>query len=275
MQSSDKPSHSEIGLALPTEKTQDEIRIEASGDINALQRYRRSAVYRAEYCSINRAVELLRVEQDLRDILQEEQWLTKKPDSTSSWPLYRNDVQAQLQALNKRYWLLEREWWKVRNLFVEGPLIRGFDLWRSHPLWYMHRVLFEDCVRRGGCCSRRCGCCVNRSLNGTRRLGAGHCTLTCGCCHQSRGFELTEGEETKIFQDFHVVDDNTFYRMRINRVSIWGLSLDSHDSPFDLIVMPPGYDSDMSKEQTREDKANQVDEPFVLIDEEHEGEVIL
>ncbi|KAJ5484263.1 hypothetical protein N7453_012217 [Penicillium expansum] len=270
MQSADQPTQSENKLALPREQTQDEIEIEESGDIDALQRYR----WKRRDLFNGRTIELLQIEQDLRDIVQQEQWLVQKPEATGSWPLYRNDVQAELQALDKKYWLLERQWWQVRNSFVEGPLIRGFSLWRSHPLWYMHRVLFEDCMRRGGCCSRRCGCCVDRKLNETRQLGAGHCTMACGCCHQSRSFELTRGEKKKIVKDFHIVNDNTFYRQRINRVSIWGLSLDSHDSPFDLIVMPPGYESDVSKEQTGKGKTDQADEPFVLIDEEDDEEVV-
>lgn len=274
MQSADKPTRSEIDLALPGEKTQDEIKIEKSGDIDALQRYRWNMVRKAP-SYVGRAIELLRIEQDLRNTVQEEQCLAKKPEATGSWLLYRNDVQAVLQALKKRYWLLELQWWKVRNSFVEGPLIRAFDLWRSHPLWYMHRVLFEDCVRKGGCCSRGCGCCADRKIDKTRQLGAGHCMVECGCCHQARGFELTKKEKEEFLRDFHIVDDNSFYRQRVNRASIWGLSLDSHDSPFDLIVMPPGYESDVSKEQTRRGKADQFDEPFMLIDEEDEEEVVV
>ena len=231
MQSADELNQPKFALTLPEEKTQYEIEIEQSGDVDALQRYRWSVVNQMEYCCVHRALELLRVEQDLRSTVQEEQSLIEKPATTRNWPIY-NNTQAKLQALDKRYWLLERQWWKVRNSFVEGPLIRAFDLWRSHPLWYMHRVLVEDCERRGGCCSRSCGCCVNRKINKTRQLGAGHCMVACGCCHRARGFELTEKEKMGLLTDFHIVDDYSFYRQRINRVSIWGLSLDNHVSPF-------------------------------------------
>ncbi|CDM30367.1 unnamed protein product [Penicillium roqueforti FM164] len=47
--------------------------------------------------------------------------------------------------------------------------------------------------------------------------------------------------------NFHVVDDGSGYRRRINRASIWGLSLDGHDSPFDVIVMPPGCEKVVPK----------------------------
>ncbi|CAG7975487.1 unnamed protein product [Penicillium nalgiovense] len=208
MQPAYEPTQPKIDLTLPGEKTEDETKVEQSGDIDALQRYRWNVVHQMEYYYTGRALELLPVEQDLRSTVQEEQILTEKPEITRSWPLY-NNTQAKLQAFDKRYWLLERQWWKVRNSFVEGPLIRAFDLWRSHPLWYMHRVLVEDCERRGGCCSRSCGCCVSRKISKTRQLGAGHCMVACGCCHRARGFELTRKEKMGFLTDFHIVDDGS------------------------------------------------------------------
>ncbi|KAJ5774637.1 hypothetical protein N7457_009533 [Penicillium paradoxum] len=221
MQSADKPTRSEIDLALPGEKTQDEIKIEKSGDINALQRYRWNMVRKAP-SYVGRAIELLRIEQDLRNTVQEEQCLAKKPEATGSWLLYRNDVQAVLQALKKRYWLLELQWWKVRNSFVEGPLIRAFDLWRSHPLWYMHRVLFEDCVRKGDAVA--------------------------------------------------VTVDVALIARLIKHDS---LELDIVWWNVDVVTRLGGYESDVSKEQTRRGKADQFDEPFMLIDEEDEEEVVV
>ncbi|KAJ5944539.1 hypothetical protein N7516_004707 [Penicillium verrucosum] len=275
MQSAGNPTQPGIDLALPKEKTQEEINIEKSGDIDALQRYRRNVVMGGPgYMNLGRAVELLRIEQDLRSTAQEEQCLSKKGEVTDRRPLDWRDIQAELQTLNKRYWLLERQWWETRNSFMEGPLIRAFDLWRSHPLWYMHRVLLEDCVRRGGCCGRSCGCCVDRNIDKTRQLGAGHCTMECGCCRQSRGFDLTEDEKMKLLKDFHALDDNSPYRETINRVSIYGLCLDSHDSPFDLIIAPPGCERGVSKERMATAK-DESDELFMLGDEEDWEEVVV
>lgn len=110
---------------------------------------------------------------------------------------------------------------------------RAFDLWRSHPAWYMHEVLVEDCVRKQGCCSRGCGCCAKRQLS-TRQLAAGHCALTCGCCRTARGFELTKEEENEIYAALDFQANRKFYD-RIELASIWGLRLDSYESPFDLI----------------------------------------
>lgn len=98
----------------------------------------------------------------------------------------------------------------------------------------MHEVLVEDCVRNQGCCSRDCGCCTKRQLDASRQLGAGHCALTCGCCRDTRGFELTQEEQNEIYKDLDFQAKHDFYD-RIELASIWGLRLDSHKSPFDLI----------------------------------------
>jgi hypothetical protein len=70
------------------------------------------------------------------------------------------------------------------------------------------------------------------------------------------------------------MDDKSLYRERINRVSIWGLSLDSHDSPFDLIIIPPGCERGVPKERMTTAK-DESDELFMLVDEEDWEEVVL
>ncbi|KAJ5211315.1 hypothetical protein N7491_011135 [Penicillium cf. griseofulvum] len=50
-------------MSAEKEKTQDEMTIESSGDIDALQRYRRNLINRG-WPYVGRAVELLRVEED-------------------------------------------------------------------------------------------------------------------------------------------------------------------------------------------------------------------
>ncbi|OQE16487.1 hypothetical protein PENFLA_c027G07413 [Penicillium flavigenum] len=98
MQPADEPNQPTIDLTLPGEKTEDETKIERSGDIDALQRYRWNVVHQMEYYYTGLAVELLRVEQDLRSTVQEEQILAEKPVTTRSWPIY-DDTQAKLQAI--------------------------------------------------------------------------------------------------------------------------------------------------------------------------------
>jgi hypothetical protein len=142
-------------------------------------------------------------------------------------------MEKWLDEVNKILWNLTREWWNYRSEFGEGVLSRGFDLWRSHPAWYMHEVLVEDCVMKQGCCSRECGCCMKR-IHTASQLAAGHCALTCGCCRRTRGFELTRDEQNKIYQELDFQGKGNFYD-RIELASIWGLRLDSYESPCDLI----------------------------------------
>lgn len=167
--------------------------------------------------------------------------------------------------VNKTIWQLSREWWNHRSEFGEGFVSRAFDLWRSHPTWYMHEVLVEDCVRKQGCCSRGCGCCAKRQLS-TRQLAAGHCALTCGCCRTARGFELTQEEENEIYaaQDFQA---NTNFYDRIELASIWGLRLDSYESPFDLIKSGGEQVDDGNGELCRTDYTENWDDDSSITEE--------
>lgn len=51
------------------------------------------------------------------------------------------DLREELSILSKKYWTLERRWWKIKSSINDSPLTRGIDYWRSQPKWYMHRVL--------------------------------------------------------------------------------------------------------------------------------------
>lgn len=142
-----------------------------------------------------------------------------------------------LKALSEEYCALEREWWDWRRKFLEGPLTRGFELWRSHPQWYMHPVLREDCAKRGGCCGRDCGCCVRRLVSVCRNLEAGHCSIE--CCRKFRGFDLSLQQKAKYKRQFAGRDgegsrQNQYY-YRIYLASIWGLWSSSNESPFTLV----------------------------------------
>lgn len=140
-----------------------------------------------------------------------------------------------LQGLDWHYKLLEREWYDIMESFVEGPLTEGINLWRSHPNWYMHKTLREDCAERGGCCGRSCGCCWHReTLLGHREHAAGHCTVNCDCCNKNRGFALSKSAKERLERRFDLSRE-TAYFARIRDASLLGILKGSNENPFDLI----------------------------------------
>ncbi|OQE24826.1 hypothetical protein PENFLA_c009G00230 [Penicillium flavigenum] len=172
-------------------------------DINALQRWRYERhVYEQDLDEAeDRLAEFLDVETGLREISQREICLGEqfKQDPTR--------LDEEIKITNREYKRLEHEWRMIRDSFSDGPLVRGFELWRGDPKWYMHRVLREDCAGRGGCCGRECGCCLNRNFFWGRERAAGHCTVECGCCQKARGFELSEDEKKKFAIRYAVSQD--------------------------------------------------------------------
>ena len=215
-------------MGLKGDKCSGEIRLEESGEINILQRYRLLAHWEQhEGRPPNILHKLLFVEEDLREVVQEEIYIKEGPDSLKV-------SQKRLDALNTQYWILAQKWWHCRSLLQDGYQLRAFELWRSHPRWYMHRVLVEDCAGRQGCCARGCGCCSKRKIDPTRKLGVGHCTFGCGCCRTFRGFDISEGDRKSLKEEFRK-EVGDLVRHRITRVAIWGLVGESFDSPFDMI----------------------------------------
>lgn len=178
---------------------------------------------------------LLFVEEELREVVQEE--ISIKEGSALS-----KDAKERLNVLNAKYWLLEQMWWHYHSCLEAAYQLRAFDLWRSHPQWYMHYVLIEDCASRRGCCARECGCCLNRKIDPRRRLGVGHCTVECGCCRRARGFDVTK-EDKKLLKEQCREELSSLHKHRIIRVAIWGLVGDSYESPFDMIDVPPSYNA--------------------------------
>ncbi|OJJ43576.1 hypothetical protein ASPZODRAFT_73831 [Penicilliopsis zonata CBS 506.65] len=185
---------------------------------------------------------LLQCEFELRECTQREMALKdklagyqKKLDTEAG---LIQDIKVELLQENKRYWELELQWWVVRSAFQECPFTHGVNFWRSHPRWYMHRVLREDCARRGGCCRRGCGCCSNRQNWPDREFAAGHCTFECHCCENARGFELSQEKKSFYNQIFDLGKDNGYF-YRISHSSLMGLILYNDDNPFDLIDDPP------------------------------------
>lgn len=173
------------------------------GDINALQRCRFELyIYEQDLDGKeDRLAEFLDVETRLREIAQREM----------RWEYYQLSgarVEQELSESNKEYKRVEREWWTIRDSFSDGPLTRAFELWRGNPKWYMHRVLREDCARRGGCCGRECGCCLDRKFIGDRRKHAnGHCTVECGCCQKAGSFEISENKKNEFSIRYAVSQD--------------------------------------------------------------------
>ena len=228
-------SHSPTGMAIGGEKTEMEIKLERDEDINALQRYRyltwcKNAIHPEV------SYELLDTEESLREVVQEE--ISIKEGTATPGV----NAQERLRILNTKYWLLSQRWWYCRS-DLEDIQLRAFKLWRSHPQWYMHRALVEECAGRQGCCARGCGCCLNRKLLPSRSLGIGHCTLECACCRRARGFEVSPTDKKLLKEQFKNTVQERGYRItRYRQVSIWGLVGESLEDPFDMIDAPPSYD---------------------------------
>ncbi|KAJ6001848.1 hypothetical protein N7522_007075 [Penicillium canescens] len=223
-----------------------ESRLERKGLYTELQKYRWS---KSDAEMESPLLPLLRTELELREVVQRELSLqnwkpsheeTKKEDKGNQ--TREEAVQIQLQVLNKRYWLLEREWWKHRY-DCSGPVRRAFEFWRSHSQWYLHRNIIECCAARGGCCGFSCGCCVNRKIPEGRKLGVGHCTDECECCKArvSSITDLTEAQKEVVYSDFDL-NLSTSYYDALCRASIWGLPpvgmCGDERSPSELIRQP-------------------------------------
>ena len=220
------------------DKDDREADLEQSGDINMLQRYRLH-----QYCNEVKRYDtgppfdshkLFFVEEDLREVVEEEISIKEEHN------ILDKDAEERLYALNVKYWLLMQTWVDHRSCLENEYLQRAFELWWSHPKWYMHRMLVEDCASRQGCCARGCGCCLNRKIDPTHTLGVGHCTFECACCRRARGFDIST-EDKELLNAQRREKMKHFPIHRIIRVSIWGLVGDSYDSPFDMIDAPPTY----------------------------------
>ncbi|KAJ5173799.1 uncharacterized protein N7500_001730 [Penicillium coprophilum] len=227
--------HNPMAMVMGGEKTETEIKLERDGNINALQRYR-YLTWRKNAVHPEVSYELLDTEESLREVVQEEISILEGETTPEV------NAEERLQALNKRYWLLSQRWWYCRS-DLEDLQLRGFNLWRSHPQWYMHRMLIEECVGRQGCCARGCGCCRNQKMLPSRSLGVGNCTLECACCRRARGFEISPTDKKLLKEQFkNTIPEGSYRITRYRQVSIWGLVGDSREDPFSMIDAPPSYD---------------------------------
>lgn len=162
--------------------------LESLGVMNCLQEYRWVVEGQPDQQLLTGITE---TEYELRSInLLEERARASYNDSPHAWTL--EEHQTFMKGWDERYRLACGKWWKYKSKLPEGPWLRGFELWRSNPKWYMHRILCEGCEARNGCCSRNCGCCLKRLDNPERKLGVGHCTTDCPCCTKARGFRSEE-----------------------------------------------------------------------------------
>ncbi|CAG8403968.1 unnamed protein product [Penicillium salamii] len=206
--------------------TDTDIFLGSKGNINSLQRYR----YRDYFDNLREIYldvcpNLLNTEEMLREVVQEE--ITNREKGCLS-----TGSSNRLQFLNARYWSLSQEWWRWRSALHPGTQLWGFELWRSHPRWYMHRDLVNDCVGRQGLTTRGI-------------LGIGHCTLECACCERARGFKVSDEEKQRLKELYKIsLEDREEFRSRaIVRTSIWGITGGSWKDPFEVIDdAPPSYE---------------------------------
>lgn len=103
--------------AYPATKTEEEIKLEKSGDINALQRYQFDRFQKcADRTGPRPFVAFLATEYNLRQFVQGEMVIREMIDRESGYSTAGNllrceTLQIKLDGLSREYWLLEREWW--------------------------------------------------------------------------------------------------------------------------------------------------------------------
>lgn len=198
---------------------------------------------------------LFEIERGLRNLAQIERVIldtasdTHKDENSSD-----TELSTFLNEIRQEYYVRDSMWWYIRMQLPADSAARGFDLWRSHPRWYLHRVLREDCAQQGGCCARACGCCL-LPPRPDRARGAGHCTFACRCCEKARGFEFDE-ENFELLRDMSFLGPTSINESkcaiaggrydRLKTVLLFGLDQGSHKNPFKMIderveFKPPMY----------------------------------
>lgn len=230
--------------------------LEKIGAVRALQTWREAVSTEHEKQEIA-FTEILSTEMFMQSVVQRETSCLNELAVTDDDSI-RQQIEAELEGLQETYWIQERYWHWLRTALVPpNAMSRGFNLWRSHPRWYLHRALRQDCAMRGGCCGRTCGCCL-KVPRSNRALGAGHCTLDCDCCEKARGFELTDVAHDwtqQFFRHYYFGEDAFPYYRKLALALILGLEKGSPKNPFELIderiqftprvsrlTAPPKYD---------------------------------
>lgn len=229
-----KGNQTRLQQHLICEMTAEEAKHANKGNVHALQQYRYNKFFGVSHAYKDVSLRLLNTEHELREVVQEE--ISVENEIRKLGP--EGDLGERLHDLNIRFHVLKDKWYFYKSSLHAGVLFRAFDLWRSHPRWYMHTILVADCADREGCCSRQCGCCLNRDTGPGRRLGVGHCTLQCGCCQKARGFS-NPGKYLASLRTELNGDSRIFRSGWYIRASIWGLMNGSEKNPFDMIEAPP------------------------------------
>lgn len=233
-------------LYLQGDKTPEEALLEKRGCFATLQRYRYNLhEMRPKVMEYDGIVSFLERERRLRSTCPKEVALRQVEKGYSAIQKTLNG--HSLNELQEESWSLSRSWWYWSGYLVgsSGPMKRAFGLWRLNPMWYMHPVLVEDCIGRGGCCGLECGCCVSpqRAKSSAGQLGVGHCTLDCGCCLNIREVNLGHDRRDRYGNSFELSDDVDDeegarnidecgpYHYRYYLASVWGISVDDPKVP--------------------------------------------
>lgn len=232
-----------------------EKKYEERGDIYTLQEYRANKASDDAYRDPTH--EFLRTERRLREIAQREVSLSAEIKEVPVSSDRSQKIEKELLDLREEYFMTDQKRGRFLDNCPSEMLIRGLNLWRSHPQWYLHKTLLKDCADKGGCCGRDCGCCQGRKLGPARQFGAGHCTTECWCCQKARGFALTDKakQAMKNLYPLNPISNRSYYR-KIMLVSIYGLADGYTENPFDLIDGPPDYEQSGSSKEWTKDSAS-------------------
>ncbi|KAB8261026.1 hypothetical protein BDV32DRAFT_158529 [Aspergillus pseudonomiae] len=117
------------------------------------------------------------------------QQLEANPSGADTLVTEMQNIQKQLQDINREIWNVERGFESAFRLLPEGPFKRALDTSRRNNHFYTTKFCQTQCVSVGGCCGRECGCCT-RPRNPKRPYHFSHCTAMCKCCEDARGFKI-------------------------------------------------------------------------------------
>jgi hypothetical protein len=236
------------GLLIPLYERIDAILVRY-GSFNSTQKFRMSVIdyylkhkdHFKDQSLDSLIANMLREEKILRDIIQEEDYISERYQALKLTATTDEDERQlsrwleDLENLSKQYWFHDRDLYRYECSLPAGPLRRAYDTWRSKPKWYLDSDLTNDCAGRGGCCGRDCGYCEKRQKTRKRQRGVGHCTVYYGCCAKARGFDLltNEDREKASEPDWLALKDefNGTYLCRLLRAYLIGIESEMDAAP--------------------------------------------